>query len=63
MSSAQSPGPAQPPRVLSDEEGDLGPLEVLQGNMDGLGIKQEIAPLFFPSGVEDRCACGVTKNQ
>ena len=63
MSSAQSAGPAQPPRVLGNEEGGLGPLEAPQGTMDGLRLKQEMAPLCFSSGVEDRCACGVTPNR
>ena len=63
MCSAQSPGPAQPPRVLGDEEGDLGPQEAPQGTTVRLGLKQERAQLWFPSGVEDRCACSVTQNQ
>ena len=55
--------PAQPRRVLGDEEGDLGPPEAPQGTKDTLGLKEERAHLCFPSGLEeDRCACGVKQN-
>ena len=57
------PRPSTATRVLGNEEGDLGTLEAPQGTMDALRFKQERALLCFPSGVEDRCACGVTQNQ
>lgn len=64
MSSAQSVGPAQPPRVLGEEEGDLRPPEVPQGTMDGLKLKQERAQLHFQPGTDkDRCVCSVTQNR
>ena len=64
MSSAQSVGPVQPPRVLGDEEGDLRPPEAPQGTMDGLGLKQERSQLCFQSGIdEDRGLGDVTQNR
>ena len=49
----QSPGPAQPSRVLGNEEGDLGPQEAPQGTMDVLGL--ELSCTSHPGLRTDMC--------
>ena len=50
----QSPGPAQPSRVLGNEEGDLGPQEASQGTMDGLVLG--LSCISHPGSRKDVCA-------